>query len=154
LAEKSYEAHLRLYETQAEGLESWKIAHDEAMASCDIEDTIGLGLTVLENLRRRSTRCAQLQEPSWTSASELARAYSSWLEVTRRLLAGPVRELETRGLDVERAEDLRQACRDVSLLPLDTDRIRLSLESLESGQSIPMKQALDGLRNRLRPGSA
>jgi hypothetical protein len=150
MPEQFYEAHFRLYKTQAEESESWAAAHDEAMACCDLEDAIGLGLTVLENLRRRSARCGEAQGPLWNTASELARVYSSWLDVSRHLLDGAVRRLEGRGFKVERADELRQACRDVALLPLDTDRIRRSLDSLASGKGIPMKQALDGLRNRLR----
>jgi len=151
--EEFYQAQLRLYKAQAED-ESWKIAHQEAMACCDIEDAIGLGLSILENLRRRSGKYAQCETLSWPEASDQARVYRMWLDATRRLLEGPVRELEQMGFVVQAADELRRACREISLLPLDTDRVRRSLESLETGEGVPMKQAIDGLRNRLRPGGA
>lgn len=150
MPEQFYQAQLRLYKTQAEGGESWKIAHQEAMACCDIEDAIGLGLSILENLRRRSSKSCECGKLSWPETSDQARVYSLWLDATRRLLDGAVRDLEQMGFVVERADALRQACREVSLLPLDTDRVRRSLESLENGEGVPMEQAIDELRNRLR----
>jgi len=153
VSEQFYQAHLRLYKTQAEEVESWRLAHDEAMACSDIEDAIGLGLSILDNLRRRGGSGAERGNLSWEEASDQARAYRVWLDTTRHLLEG-ARRLEQAGFVVQRADELRRACGEVSLLPLDTDRIRRSLESLEGGEGVPTSEAIDGLRNRLRPGGA
>jgi hypothetical protein len=57
-----------------------------------------------------------------------------------------VRALEKRGFVVEDAATFCEKLREVSLLPLDVAKVRRSIESLDRGDGIPLKQALDELR--------
>jgi hypothetical protein len=59
-----------------------------------------------------------------------------------------VRACEELGYTVEGAGQFREACREVSLMSLDTPRVRQSIDSLREGQGIGLQQAMDELRHR------
>jgi hypothetical protein len=150
----SLSQQLELYGQQSEQLETWKAAHTEAMLCRDVEDAACLGLAVLANLRRRTENWKQIVEDrptsfSWQQWDELAAGYREWCRATALLIEG-IEVCEKHGYRIEGHDTLRQAFHETSLMPLDTDRVRRSIESLETGRGTPAEQAMDGLRDRLR----
>ena len=138
---------LGLYREQAEG---WKPGHVEAMRCRDIEDAIRYGLFLLETIQRQNARWAEDVESkavpfTWETAHQFADAYQWWLAESTTLLAA-VEAFEARGFGVDGAGSFREKIREVSLLPLDIEKVRRSIESLDRGEGIPLKQAIDELR--------
>ncbi len=147
-------AQLDLYETLSAGAEAWKKDHQDAMFCRDIEEALSIGLAILANIQRRSDRWADDVERgrisfSWEDARELDELHKWWLKRSALLLEA-IDFCESKHYKVDSAEQFRQANLDVSLLALDTDRNRQSLESIQSGRGKPSKQAMDELRNSLR----
>jgi hypothetical protein len=143
-----------LYDTQSAQVEAWHHAHGEAMRCREFEDAIQLGLTVLANIRRHNERWAKdiersQLEFSWNDAERFARLFRWWREKSESLLKG-IRGSELNGFTVEGAAGFREACREVDLMSLDTDRVRESIESLQHGSGISFAQAMHGLRNSIR----
>jgi len=144
-----------LYTKHSEAVESWKAAHEEAMFCCDIEDTIALGLAILESIRRRMESWSRGVEEglipfSWEHAREIAGQYKWWLSRSTALLRA-LETCEKASYVVEGSDRFRKACREVSLMSLEMDSVKRSLKALEEGRGIPGKQAIDELRSRLRP---
>jgi len=137
--------------------EAWVPDHEDAMRCRRVEDTISFGLAILATIRRRAECWTEDVEAgktqfSWEAARECADMYRWWLE-RGTLALKLVEECEAKGYTVERAGEFREEIRDVSLMSLDTEHDRKSLESLQSGHGIPSKQAMDELRHSLRTGS-
>ena len=145
---------LALYQRLSEGAEGWEADHSDAMRCRDIEEAISIGLAILANIRRRSSRWTSDVERgqisfSWEEAGALDDLHRWWLERSAPLLAA-IDSCESKRYKVDGADDFRRANLDVSLMSLDTNRNRQSLESLQTGPGIPSKQAMDELRNSLR----
>lgn len=141
------ESQLGLYKEQCE---CWKVAHEEAMRCRCIEDAISFGLTILKSIQRHNEVWASqiergLVEFNWDDAKKFANWYSWWLERSKLLLAA-VEESEKHGFSVEGANIFREQIIDISLLPLDIDNTKKSIESLEEGKGIPLRRAIDELR--------
>jgi hypothetical protein len=120
----------------------------------EIEDAIQLGLTVLANIRRHNEHWAREIEFSrvvfsWKDADKFSQLFRWWREKSEALLRA-VKRHEASGFSVAGAADFHEACRDVDLMSLDTDRVRTSIESLESGNGTSLAEAMNGLRNRTR----
>jgi hypothetical protein len=130
---------------------TWKSQHDEAMRCHHVEDLVAFLRTFLRCLRHRSDQWGQSvgAEFSWEDSEFFCAWYRRWLELAGNLL-GVVAELEKGGFQVEGAGRLRVARRDVSLMALDTDRVRASIASLENGEGVPMGQVLNDLRDNLQ----
>lgn len=137
---------------------NWQTEHQQALACFDLEDLIDYGLWVISSIRRYNDGWASAIENSkctfsWDDATGFGQAYQKWLDTSERVLA-VARAFEAQGYDVRRSGDLEEAISDVKLMSLDTSRARSALESLERGEGVSQQQALDGLRNRLRPAGA
>ena len=140
-----------LYNAQAQQVDTWQQAHDEAMQCREIEDAIQLGLMILANIRRHNDRWAKDLESSpgafsWEDAESFARLFRWWREKSESLLGG-IKSREASGFAVDGAAHFRQACREVDLMSLDVDQVRASIESLQSGSGMSLTQAMNGLRN-------
>jgi hypothetical protein len=147
------EGQLRLYGEQAETAESWKIPHEEAMFCWSIEDTLDLGLSILASIRRHNQKWANAIEQgrftfTWEMSNEFARQYG-WWKTQSALVLRAIETCEAHGYSIGRADEFRHAYRDVCLLPLDTNRTRESVESLESGRGKSHAAAMNGLRDRM-----
>jgi hypothetical protein len=142
------------YAQEWAGIESWRPLHCEAMHCRALEDSIRLGLTMLANFHR-ATDCwnAEVERDgrcfSWDRVQELATAYRWWLERTALLLQA-ITDCEGSGYQIDDAETIRNAYREISLMSLDIPQVRQSLESLEQGRGKRMAQAFDELRDHLR----
>jgi hypothetical protein len=139
-----------LYDAQTEQVEAWKAAHDEAMQCREIEDAIQLGLIILANISRHNNQWARdiensLSEFSWDTAARFAVMYRWWREKSESLIKG-IAACEKAGFLVSGSADFREACREVDLMSLDTERTRISIESLGRRSGISLKQAMNGLR--------
>jgi hypothetical protein len=138
---------LGLYHEQAEG---WQPEHIEAMRCRDIEDSIRYGLFILETIQRQNARWAEDVERgtvpfTWETADHFAQTYHWWLAESTTLSAA-IQAFQARGFGVDGAAAFREKLREVSLLPLDIAKVQRSVESLERGEGIPLKQAMDELR--------
>jgi hypothetical protein len=145
---------LGLCESQAQVLETWETAHEEAMACTQLEDSIELMLSMLRSLRRHNEHWAvHLQEApedfSWDNVRKFAELYRKWHELSQRTL-DVVDLFKAEGFVVQGADQLRDESHQVALMSLDTDRVRRSIESLEEDRGIPFAQAMDELRHHLR----
>jgi hypothetical protein len=141
------EKQLGLYRDQAE---TWPASHVEAMRCRDIEDAIRYGLFLLEAIQRHNAAWSDdiqrgATDFSWEVARQFARSYRWWHELSTTLLAA-IGEFESQGFQVEGAGAFREKYRDVSLLPLDIEQTRKSIESLEQGEGVPLRQGIDELR--------
>lgn len=133
---------------------SWKTADEQAMLCWNVQDALSLGLTVLENIRRRHRLWMEKVDAGTFTfnpedARGLASQFQQWLKAGRAVI-GLLEECEKGGYVVERAGEFREACREVALMSTDIDRVQASVASLDEGRGIPETQALDELRNRLR----
>jgi hypothetical protein len=110
-------------------------------------------LSVLESLRRltaewaEATRKRPAVEFSWDIPDRFAEVYRRWQEFGGKMVE-VVRAFEALGYAVEGADDLRNECREVSLMSLDIPRVRQSIDSLREGDGITLQQAMDELRHR------
>jgi hypothetical protein len=148
------ESQIRLYGQQSGELESSMRSHLQAMHCSNLEDVIGLGLHTLESMKRHNRKwSADVRsgetEFSWDDAERFAKAYGDWLQATRAILDA-VALCEGRGFEVNGADRLRAASQDVSLMSLNTERLRASVESLQQGRGIPHATAMNELRDNLR----
>ena len=143
------ESQLGLYKKQCEELEAWQADHLEAMRCRSLEDAISFGLSLLKNIQRHNAAWAAdiesgLSEFSWEDAKQFAAWYGGWLEESKHLIRA-MKEYEKRGYGVEGANLFREQFTDISLLPLDIDNTKKSIESLAAGRGIPLKKAIDEL---------
>ncbi len=147
-------AQLDFCRSQAETIEGWKREHDLAMACRLTEDVIEIALAALRNLRRHNQGWADLVERqeeafSWDTARRFADAYRKWQDLAEDLVRS-IDACKDHGFSVEGENKLREAQRGVSLMPLEIDRVRESIESLERGNGVPFAQAMDELRSHLQ----
>jgi hypothetical protein len=143
-----------LFGRQAQQLEEqWLRDHREVQACWMAEDAIRFGLSILESLRSltaqwaEQTRARPPAEFSWDVPDQLAEVYRRWQQGSTTTLDA-VRGCEEAGYTVEGANQLREACREVSLMSLDIPRVRQSIESLQQGGGTTLRQAMDELRHR------
>ena len=119
----------------------------------DIEDAIALGLTTFANLRRHSGLWAaeaalRNTEFAWETSRHFSDQYQRWKQRTAKLL-NAVDFCKADGLALVGEQELRAAFKDVSLMVLDTDRTKTAFESLQAGEGISHREAMDELRHRL-----
>ena len=148
------EERLDLLGRQAQRLEQWEHDHQVVQLCWLVEDGLRSGLSNLESLRRltaqwaEETRGRPAAEYPWDAANRLAEVYRRWQKFGGMMLVA-VRACEEQGYTIEGAGPFREACREVSLMSLDIPRVRQSIESLRQGGGIPLRQAIDELRNRV-----
>ncbi|HEX7448743.1 MAG TPA: hypothetical protein VF306_14420 [Pirellulales bacterium] len=127
--------------------------HAEAVTCRALEQVIDFGLALLGRIEKENDRwAAEIEagrvEFTWDASEAFAQRYRQWREMSDRLLRA-IRKCEDSGCSAERAQELKDACRRVSLMALDTQRTRRSIESLEAGRGVPHAEAIDELRTRM-----
>lgn len=152
VAEPFLNAQIDLYAAQSEAAESG-FAKAQAVGCEDVENAIALGLATFASLRRHSQSWAAdaaigKVNFSWDVSRRFTEQYRRWKDRTAVLLKVIDRcKLQRHDLAGER--ELRNAFKDVSLMPLDTDRMRAAYESLQEGEGISHSEAMNELRRRL-----
>jgi len=134
-------------------VEAWKPAHAEAMACRDLDEAVANCLAFYTLIHGANQRWADAIDSgatsfSWSAAEQFAAAYRWWHQGAT-LLEQAIAESERRGFEVEHAQEFRDAIREVSLLPLDVDRVKSSIAALKNGKGIPFEQAMDELQDHL-----
>ena len=157
IAEPFLHAQIDLYAAQSEAAEVG-FAGSQRVDFGDIEDAIALGLATFAGLRRHSQSWAVETATgkanfSWDVSRRFTEEHRRWKEKTAGLLK-VIDHCKTHGGILAGERELRDAFKDVSLMPLDTDRMRAAYESLLAGQGISHSEAMDELRYRLAPGRA
>jgi hypothetical protein len=148
------DSQVSLYEQQSGELGAWMQSHLENMQCQGLQDLIGFGLLTLDGIKRHnrqwtdSVRSGQT-EFSWADSEHFAKVYLAWLRATLPILEVASR-CEQRSCELERLDELRSAFEDVSLMSLDAQRLKSSVESLEQGRGIPHAKAMNDLRDSLR----
>lgn len=142
-----------LYGQQAEQFESWKLEHEKAMASYDLEDILAVGLTLLDRLNRHAHQRAQQVLAgeigfNWETSRLLANGYKGWLAGSTHLLHA-IDECEDEGFYVQDATTMRQAHAKVSAMCLNMDRAEAGYHAMERGEGVPAEQVMNELRSRL-----
>jgi hypothetical protein len=142
-------AQFDLYVTQTQAAESIA-ARPQAMDYRDVEDAISLGLAILASLRRYSESwavevAAGREAFSWETSRRFSDQYRWWKDHTTALLKA-VDSCKAQGSAVAGEAEIRSAFKDVSLMALDTERVR---ESFEDGGDLSHPEAMDELRRRL-----
>lgn len=145
---------MRLYhEAKAE---PWLREHLAVKDCWALEDVLGFGLNMYDRFKRIGERRIDALDRGhgdanldWPFDEQLAKALKAWLDISLTYLPA-IDACERAGFNVENAVKFREACRNVSLMVLDVDRVRRSFDSLESGRGQPMEKALDELRDRIR----
>lgn len=115
----------------------------------NVEDAIELGLLILGKLQAvtRDWGEALSSNPKdypWEEARKFARKYQLWLNAARTILT-ELESCESRHGPVKRAEEFREAVRQVALMPLDMESVRAATEQLERGEGISLEAAMDVL---------
>ena len=133
--------------------EAWKPAHDDAMACRDLEEAVDNALGFYRLIHKANKRWAKAIDSgaasfSWSIAEQFAAAYRWWLDGAA-LLESAIAESERQGFEVEGAQEFRDAIREVSLLPLDGNRVKSSIVALKNGKGVPFEQAMDELQDHL-----
>lgn len=152
IAESFLNSQIDLYAAQSEAAESG-FANAQAVGCEDVEDAIALGLATFANLRRHSRAWAGgaalgKMSFSWDVSRRFTEQYRRWKEITAVLLR-VVDRCKVQRHDLASEGELRNAFKDVSLMPLDTDRMRAAYESLHEGEGISHSEAMNELRHRL-----
>lgn len=143
---------LDLYGEQSGGLEPCLVPPADA-ACRSLEQVIDFGLGLLARIQKENDRWAADIEAgaiefSWEASEAFAQRYRQWREMSDRILRA-AKKCEDSGCSVERAQELKDAFRKVSLMALNTQRTRRSIESLEAGRGVPHAEAIDELRTRM-----
>lgn len=145
-------AQIDLYAAQSEAAES-RLAKAPAADCQDVEDAIALGLATFAGLRRHSQSWAAdaasgKVDFSWEVSRGFTNQYRRWKDRTAALLKVIDRcKLQQRDISGER--ELRNAFKDICLMPLDAQGMRAAYESLQAGEGIPHSEAMNELRRRL-----
>lgn len=101
------------------GVEQWKIDHDDAMECLDLELILQEGLSIYDAINHfdEKWRSIVYDNPATydREADDLIRkAYERWLTISEWILKSHlIEEHQQRGFQVEYADKLRAACREV-----------------------------------------
>lgn len=144
-------AQIDLYAAQSAAAAG--LSNAQTIGCDDLEDAIALGLSTYASLCRHSGSWAAdaalgKVSFSWETSRQFTDQYRRWKEMTATLLnVIDLRKSQRHDLASER--ELRDAFKDVSLMPLDTDRMRAAYESLQEGEGISHSEAMNELRRCL-----
>lgn len=132
--------------------EPWRADHELAMLSCDMEDAVALGLTLLERLRNRlaiahgSDNGPPTVIPS-PDREVWQQLFDFWREESARILANCAR-LVAAGYRVKDIDRLQGCYDEVCLLGGDLDRLAASLAALARNDVHPLSEAAREFRSR------
>lgn len=135
------------------GQVSKKAIESDPSLERQIEDTVALLNFLLaridRNCERWSDAVVERAAPfEWSLSRDLAELYQSWLTLAHTLSAALDRSEAFRQL--QHVDEFREGIRRVSLMSLDTDRTKRSVESLQQGRGMSLDTAREWLRDKLR----
>lgn len=87
---------------------------------------------------------------SWKESELYARPFRWWLQHAGEIISS-IQEYELKGFEVNRAKELREAYRDVSLMRLDIERAK---KEHEATTTIPLEQAMKELKRWVEDSDA
>lgn len=125
------------------------------------KESISLGVFVYDRLNNLRTEFCEMRKQMGPSkeveaekmADEISEAYRNWLEASQEFVDRLIRiqKLDPHFVDsLVGFDDLKSAFKDVSLMSLDTERVKRSIASLHAGQGVTFEHAMEELRNNLR----
>lgn len=144
---------LDLYGEQSGELVPCVVPHAEAMACRAVEHVVDFGLGLLARIQKENERWAADVEAgsvefSWDASEVFAQRYRQWKEMSARILRA-IKTCEESHHSFEQVQAFREAYRKVSLMALDTERTRSSIESLQAGRGVRHAEAIHELRSRM-----
>ena len=130
-------------DTSLEAVESWKAAHEAAMAVYDIDHVVGLVKAVYDYLLEANT--------TWDggrltteSMGRLARLHQRWYRSAGEILAIAA-EIESGGYVLDNAAGLRRAYDDAGDFQAAIPGILESVEDSKAGRIVPLEDLRDVL---------
>ncbi|HET6878859.1 MAG TPA: hypothetical protein VFI31_01815 [Pirellulales bacterium] len=144
-----FKEHLHLYQQQAMQ-EEWKSEHETAMRCRDLEEFIGIGLSLFKLMKERShTVQDAMARGSMACNAEVTQAflegYREWLKPCAAVESA-IRWFESRNYQVEKAEEFRSAVRDISLHEFDVDSMIRAERDIHEGRGKPLAEAIGELQ--------
>jgi hypothetical protein len=149
-----FRQHLHLYQQQADE-EQWKSEHQTAMRCRDLEEYIGLGLSLF-NLMTERARTVQdyiargLMKYEPEVSQDFVEGYKEWLKPCAAVESA-IRWFESRNYRVEKADEFRAAVRKLSRHEFDIDRIIKAEAHIREGRGKPLAEAIRELQGHCQP---
>jgi hypothetical protein len=146
-----FRQHLQLYQQQAIA-EQWKGEYATAMKCRDLEEFIGIGLSLFNSLRERAhavqddiVRGAIPYSPEISQA--FVDGYKDWLQPCAAVESA-IRWFESRNYQVDKAEEFRSAVREISLHEFDIGSMIKAERDIQEGRGKPLAEAISELQRR------
>lgn len=146
--------HLHLYRQQGVE-EQWKCDHQTAMKCRELEEYIGLGLSLFNLMKERAhaiqDRIARGQMDYDPEIAELFIAgYQEWLKPCASVESA-IRWFEAKNYQVEKAAEFRAAYREISLHEFDLGSIIKAAKDIREGRGKPLAEAIGELQRSCQP---
>jgi hypothetical protein len=144
-----FREHLLLYQQQAKN-EQWKSEHQTAMKCRNLEEYIGIGLSLFNLMKQRAYDVQDcLARGSMRYDEEMSRpfveGYREWLKPSAAVESA-IRWFESRNYQVDKAEEFRSAVRETSLIDFDIDSLIKADRDIEEGRGKLLAEAIDELQ--------
>ncbi len=149
--------HLDTFAKEVEGLDqgAWKREHDDAMACCDLEEMIELGIFYRKRVREGFAKWKAIVAADRTKFSNAAAA--AWIEADElvytafHMLLAIIDRFENEGYQVQGAWQIRDAASAPLLSGIDPRRVKSAMDSSDKvNAGRPLGEVLNELRNRSR----
>lgn len=141
--------HLRLYQQQA-AEEAWKGEHEIVMKRRELEELVGIGLSLFNSMRERAhfvqdaiARGSLEYGPDISAA--FVDGYREWLKPSTSVDSA-IRWFESKNFQVENADEFRDAVRQISLHAFDVDGINKADRDIREGRGKPLAAAISELQ--------
>lgn len=146
--------HLQLYQQQA-AAEQWNGEHETAMQCRDLEELIGIGLSLFNSLKERAhavqdgiVRGAIQYSPEISEA--FVEGYQDWLQPCAAVESA-IQRFESRNYQVDKAEEFRLAVREISLHEFDIGSVSKAEREIREGRGKPLAEAIGELQSHCQP---
>jgi hypothetical protein len=141
--------HLSLYQKQAED-EQWKGDHEDAMKCRDLEEFISIGLGLFNSMKERAyavqdaiARGSLGYDPDISQA--FIDGYKQWMRPCATVERA-IRAFESRGYQVDKADEFRGAVEEITLHDFDIDAMIKAKRDIREGRGKPLAEAISELQ--------
>ena len=145
-----FKEHLQLYQQQATE-EAWKGDHETVMKCRELEEFIGIGLSLFHLMKERAHAVQDaIARGSIEYSDELSQAfvegYREWLKPCAAVESA-IRWFESRNYRVEKAAAFRAVVREIALHEFDIDHLIKAERDIREGRGIPLADAIRELQH-------
>lgn len=141
--------HLSLYQRQADD-ERWKGDHETAMKCRNLEEFVGIGLSLFKSMKERAhavqDAIARGELQYSPEISEVfAERYKDWLQPCETVERA-IRWFESRNYQVDKADEFRAAVKEISLHDFDIKGMIKAKGDIREGRGKPLAEAIGELQ--------